>query len=142
MNILENKLRKLFQIKNDLIPSLYELSKYSVVKHEEIFYEILFLKKIIFSENNFDDNFQRSYYTQQKVHKEMSFILNVCEKHNKLMQSDQFFYIKETLLDRLNEISIYLELYKKMIVKYNFFIRVKNYTILGLLFPFKQKEEI
>ncbi len=130
MSLLEKKIQYLFQEKNDLIPSFYELTKKTVVKHEDIFYEILLLKKIIFSESNFEKSFSRSYYTQQKVHKEMSFILNVCKKHTRLMEDDNFFYIKETLLHRLDEISIYVELYKKMIVKYNFCIRIKNYTLI------------
>ena len=142
INKLENKIEKVFQSKNNLIPALFEITKSHLVKHDQIFHELLILKKLNFSEHNFYENIYKTIHTQQCIHKEIDFIFRVCYKHQKLIKNYNFYYIKELLFERINLIWELMSLYKKMIQKYNFYLKIKNYTIVGLLVPMKKKEEI
>jgi hypothetical protein len=139
---LENKIEKIFQSKNNLIPALFEITKNHLVKHEEIFHELLILKKLNFSEHNFYENINKTIHTQQRIHKEMDFIFRVCHKHQKLIKDYNFYYIKELLFTRINDLWDSMSLYKKMVKKYNFFLNIKNYTVIWLFIPMRKKEEI
>jgi len=139
---LENKIEKIFQSKNNLIPALFEITRNHLVKHDEIFHELLVLKKLNFSEHNFYENIYKTIHTQQHIHREMDFIFRVCQKHQKLVKDHKFYYIKELLFDRINSLWKSMILYKKMIKKYNFYLKLKNITIIGLFVPMAKKEDI
>lgn len=139
---LEKKIESIFQTKNNLIPALYEVTKKDLVKHEQVFYELLKLKKLDFSEQAFYNAIHKTIYTQQKIHKEMDFIFRLCHKHKKLIQNNRFFYTKELLFERITELWKYIKLYKKIVKKYNRLISIKNYSIIWLIIPIQKKEEI
>ena len=139
---LENKIETIFQSKNNLIPALFEVTKKDLVKHDHIFHELLKLKKMDFSEHSFYTNIHQTIHTQQKIHKEMDFIFRACHKHKKLIKDYKFYYIKELLFSRLNQLWESIELYKIIIKKYNKLITIKNSTLIWLLFPIQKKEEI
>lgn len=139
---LETKIETIFQSKNNLIPALFEITKNDLVKHDEIFHELLILKKLNFSEHNFYENIHQTIHTQQRIHREMDFIFRVCHKHQKLIKNYRFYYIKELLFQRITYLWDTIELYKKMTKKYNFYLKINNFTIIWLFIPMKKKEEI
>lgn len=139
---LEMKIEEVFQHKNNLIPALYEVTKNDLVKHDQIFHELLKLKKVDFWEQSFYHQVHKTIYTQQKIHKEMDFIFRVCHRHKKLIKNYKFYYTKELLFQRINELWEYIKIYKSIIKKYNKLIILKNLTIIGLIIPLQKKEEI
>jgi len=142
ISILENKIRNIFQSRNNLIPALYQVTQNDLVKHDDIFNELLKLKKIDFSEHTFYSNIHRTLDTQQKIHKEMDFIFRVCHKHQKLIKDYKFYYIKELIFARIWELWESIGLYKMITKKFNTLIFLKNITIIWLLIPIQKKEEI
>lgn len=139
---LENKIEEKFHEKNNLIPALFETTKQDLVKHDQIFHEILKLRKLDFSEQSLSSRIHHTITTQQKIHKEMDFIFRVCHKHKKLIKDYKFYYIKELIFKRVEELSENVVLYKKIIKKFNKFITIKNITLIWLLIPIQKKEEI
>lgn len=139
---LEKKIKGLFQQKNDLIPALHELTIDNLIKHEQIFLELLKLKKVNFWELSSDYSINQTIYTQQKIHKEMDFIFRICQKHNKLLKSYKFNYLQELIFKRISDIWDSLEIYKSIIQKYNWLLKIKNFTLVWLLIPIQKKEEM
>jgi uncharacterized coiled-coil DUF342 family protein len=109
---------------------LFETTKHDLVKHDQIFHEILKLKKLDFSEQSLSSRIHHTITTQQKIHKEMDFIFRVCHKHKKLIKDYKFYYIKELIFQRVEELAESVDLYKKIIKKYNKYIFIKNLTIV------------
>ena len=139
---LEKKIENIFQKKNNLIPALFETTKKDLVKHDQIFHEILKLKKLDFSAQSLSNYLHHTINTQQKIHKEMDFIFRVCHKHKKLIKDYKFYYIKELIFQRVEELGENIDLYKKIIKKYNRLILIKNITLVWILIPIEKKEEI
>ena len=142
INQLENKIEEIFQSKNNLIPALFEVTKKDLIKHDNVFHELIKLKKVDFSEQSFYSNVHQTIYTQQKIHKELDFIFRACHRHKKLIKDYKFYYIKELLFHRVSKLWESIVLYKKIIKKYNKLITIKNLTIIWLLIPIQKKEEI
>jgi hypothetical protein len=63
-------------------------------------------------------------------------------KHPKLIKNYKFYYIKEEIFKTTIEISDYLEIYKKMVKKFNIFRSFKFLTLIGIFIPIQKKEEI
>jgi hypothetical protein len=142
IELLEDKIEQTFQSKNNLIPALFEVTKKDLIKHNQIFHELIKLKKTDFSEQSVYSNIHQTIYTQQKIHKELDFIFRVCHKHKKLIKDYKFYYIKELLFHRVSKLWESIALYKKIIKKYNKLITIKNLTIIWLFIPIQKKEEI
>jgi len=139
IELLESKIIQLFNERNNWIPSLYETTKTSFVKHDEIFKKILQLKKYHFSENNWEKNLNEIIWTQGLIHNEINFIFKVSNKHQKLMKNWNFLYMRDIFLNKSAELWTNIDLYKKIISKYNFLLKLKNCSILGLLIPVQKK---
>jgi len=140
--ILEKYIINCFYKRNNLIPSIYEITKNYFRKHDEIFSEIIKLKKINFLENKISSNIYKILYTQKLIHNELDFIFRVCEKHPKLNTNHKFLYIKDNLLENSNKIWKNLELYKKITNKFNKLIFIKNISIIWLFFPINKINNI
>ena len=76
------------------------------------------------------------------MHKEINFIFKVCNKHPKLLREWKFIYLRELLLDKSNELWEKIEIYKQIIEKFNFMIKLKNLTIIWLLIQINYKKII
>jgi hypothetical protein len=132
---LELYIIKSFKIRNNLIPSIYEVTKLYFIRHEEIFKEILSFKKISFLENQIWNNIEEIIHTQKLIHNELDFIFKISNKHNKLNKNYKFNYVKDILIDKSDEIWNELKLYKLIVNKLNLLIKIKNITIIWLLIP-------
>jgi len=135
---LEKKILKKFKEKNNLIPSIYEVTKGYFNKHEEIFREIIILHKKDFSENLFYVNLIEKTKTYKLIHNELNFIFRVCNKHPKINKDYKFLLTKDNIIDKSSQLWENLILYKKIISKYNKLINIKNLTIIWILIPIKK----
>jgi hypothetical protein len=100
----EYNILQLFKEKNNQIPSIFEVTKNYLNKHNEIFNELLNLKKIDFSENSFYTKLTDKTNTYKKIHNELNFIFKVCNKHPKLNKNHNFLYIREVIIDKSSEL--------------------------------------
>ncbi len=138
---LESYIKNLFNIRTNIIPSLFEVSRSSLIRHEEIFREIIKLRKISFSERSLWRSLSEMIWTEQLIHNELNFIFKVCNRHKKLLINWKFIYLRDLVISSSSNIWDYLKLYKNIVKKYNLLIRIKNYSIIWLLIPIETKEE-
>lgn len=142
INNLEEKIKNLFLERTSLIPSVYEISDKYLNKHNEIFNEILSLRKKEFSETNNNIDLVHSINTKKLIHHEINFIFKICNKHNKLIKEAKFIYLRNLIIKKSSDIWNNLELYKNAINKFNKLIFYKNTTVIWLFFPISKKEKI
>lgn len=147
--LLKNKIEKLeqnimiiFNVKNNQIPSIYEVTKDYLMKHEDIFHELIVLKKQDFTENNFYTKLLEKTNTYKRIHNELNFVFKVCNKHPKINKNHKYLYIREVIIEVSAELWNKLELYKVIIKKFNKLIFIKNITIIWLIFPIQKKDSI
>lgn len=132
---LENTIIHQFRKKTDFIPSLYEVSRDYITKHDEIFHEILRLRKINFSETNDDKKLHEIIKTQWLIHNELNFIFKVSNKHQKMLREWKFIYLRDIIINRSGTLSENIKLYKKIVAEYNHLIKIKNLSIIWLFLP-------
>ncbi len=137
---LERKVKKLFMERSALIPAIFEVSKPYLNKHNDIFNEILKLRKREFAENEM--RIFKIMQTKKLIHHEINFIFKVCNKHPRLIREWKFIYLRDLIIEKSAEIWENLEKYKVASEKLNTLITIKNFTIIGLLIPIKKKIKI
>jgi hypothetical protein len=71
---IEDNLQKLLKTRADLIPSLYEISKNYLIKHNNIFEEIIKLRKVQFSLNDYNVSFLEFIKNEMAINHEIRFI--------------------------------------------------------------------
>jgi len=139
---IESWIQKLLKNRADLIPWLYEISKKHLVKHKNIFDEVLKLRKVQFSLNDYNVSFVEFIKNEMAINHEIRFIYSICVKNKKLNSLWEFNYVKNLIIERNKLIWNQLEQYKKIIVLFNKIILIKNNTIIWLLLPVNKKFEI
>ncbi len=139
LDTLEQSIIHSFQKRTHLIPSLYDISKDYIWKHTEVFDEILQLRK---QEIYWENDFIEEIVLQSKIHHELNFIFTVVNKHPQVQKNGKYLLLKDLFIENSAEIWEKMILYKKMVGKYNFFLRFKNITIIGIVLNFKRKKEI
>ena len=138
---LETNIHTLFIKRTNIIPCIYEVSKNDIIKPTEIFKEILALKKIDFFYRN-NDTFLEHIKSQTLIHNELNFIFQIMNKHMILNKNTHFIYIRDLVIEVSFEIGKNVELYKKVIKKYNFLVFLKQLTLLWICIPIHKKESI
>lgn len=138
----EKKIIKDFNSRNNNIYPLYEVTKWYIQKHKEVFQEILNLKNKDLNENYYINNLFLKINSYKLIHNELNFIFRVSNKNQKLIKNEKFLYLRDCIIDNNSKISNQLELYKKIVKKFNRLILIKNITIIWLLFPINKKEEV
>ncbi len=138
----ENKIMSNFKERNNQIPSIYEITKPYIQKHDEVFKESLKLKKKDFGENGVYTKLAEKIYTYKLIHNEINFIFRVCEKNAKLNKDFKFLFLKDNIAEKSEEIGKNLEIYKKIVNQLNTMILIKNITIIWLFVPISKKETI
>ncbi len=139
---LEEKIKKSFFYRSDNIPSLYEVTKNFLVKHNEVFENILKLRKIEFSQKSQDFDLFWILKNESLIHKELNFILKICKNNKELIKNNKFLYTREIIIDNSYEIWNLIELYKNIVKKFNKLIFIKNLTLIWFLIPIYKKTEI
>ncbi|MBW7954809.1 hypothetical protein H3C61_03275 [Candidatus Gracilibacteria bacterium] len=137
---LEKIITLLFEKRTNLVPSLYEITKKYLNKHDEIFEEILKLRKKEF--NNYNENFLIKIHNETLIHHELNFIFKVSLKHLKIQKDERFLLIRDLFLDNSFLIGEKIKLYKNHINFLNKLIYLKNYTIIGYFLNIDHKKEI
>lgn len=142
INILNKYIYDLFSEKNNLIPSIYDVTKKQLTKHDEIFHHILDLRTQDFWENNVAHDIVHKMKTYEQIHSELNFIFKVANKHPKLLKNERFLFVRDLIIEKSYSISQKLELYKTISKKFNKLVTIKNYSIIGLFIPISKIENI
>lgn len=129
---LEFKIIDLFKKRNNQITTIYWLSKNDLVKKEEIFKEFFELKRKDFSENYYNLDLEDKIDIYKKIHNEINFIFNVCEKHKKISINPNYVYIKESVLEKSSLIWKNMQKYKDIKTKYLFLKKISYFTIIWI----------
>lgn len=111
-----------------MICALYEILKNEVGRHEEIFKEVLELRKKEFSLLTISHNIEGYMKLQSEIHHEINFIFQIAGKNPKLQKDKRFLYIREEILHKSSEIKNILSTYNTLILIYNRHITLKNIT--------------
>lgn len=139
---LEAKIiEKLIQ-RSSLIPSFYDISKPYLVRHDTIFKEILHLRNIEFFECWNGIDFFKIIETEYKIHNELSFIIKLCSKHQKLLKNGNFILLKDILIDLSYDIWENVALHKQISKKYNTFVFIDKLFLIWLVVPLEKINEI
>jgi len=142
INLFEQKIYQLFQKRLDHVPWLYEVSQETIQKPEEIFQEVLLLRKQIFGVQKRNAPFLEIIHTQSRIHNELNFIFKICNTHQKLIKKGNFIYLRDLIIDKSYQISEMIEVHKIIVWKYNLLIKMKNMTLIGYLIPISYKHHI
>jgi len=137
---LEKIIIDLFDKRSDLIPSLYEITKKYLTKHDEVFSEILKLRKLKFL--NSKNDFTQIIQNELNIHHELNFIFKLSNKHPKIQKNEKFLLIRDLFLENASNIWDKISLYKKITKKFNNFLILKNFTIIWLFINLEKKENI
>lgn len=141
INKLETKIQKDLQKRTDIIPSIFEISKDLLVKHSKIFEEIIKLRKLQFSLNDYNVSFIEFVKNEIAINHEIRFIYTICSKNKELSKSKKFEYTKSLIIEKNQIIWKKIEEYKKNIKILNYLITLKNYTFIWFLFPIRKRVE-
>lgn len=140
LKVLENQIILLFEKRTNLVPSLYEITKEYLSKHDEVFQEILKLRNIEFA--NYEEDFTHRIQNEIKIHHELNFIFKVIQKHPKIQRNGKYLLVKDLFLENSAEIGKRVEFYKIIISKLNFYLIFKNFTLLGIFINIKKRNDI
>ncbi len=139
---LESNIIGLFATRTDMFPALYEISRDTLQRHDDIFAEALELRKKEFNLMQTSQNLGLMIDIEKYIHHEINFIFQVCNKHPVLTKEKRFLYLRDVIIHKSQHIGKYIATYKKAIESYNHIIKLKNYSLIGLLLPFRKKTQI
>lgn len=140
LSILEKQIILLFEKRTQLIPALYEITKPYLTKHDEVFWEILALRKKEF--HQYGEKFILKIQNEKLIHHELNFIFQVANKHPKIQKDSRFLLIRDLFLENSYAIWKKIGTYKKIILLFNRYVTIKNLTVIWILIPIEKKIEI
>jgi len=140
VNKIERKIEYIYKQRSNLIPSFYLITKDYINKHDEVFAEILKLRKFQFfcNEKDFITNIQQDL----KINDEITFIFTLLSNNYKINKNWKYLYLRDLFLKyswQINEVS---KQYKSIIKKYNNLLKFKNLTIIWFFLNFEEKFEL
>lgn len=141
ISLLETKIVNLFNKRTYLVPSLYDITKEYLTKHNEVFYEIMKLRKQNFA-NYESDEFLEIIKTEIQIHNELNFIFKITNKSPKIQKNEKFLLIRDLFLDYSYLIWEEITTYKKLISIFNLLLNFKNFTIIWLFIKIDKKISI
>jgi len=137
---LERLIVHLFYHRTNLVPALFEETLPYISKHEEVFDEIIRLRKHEFSLIN--SSFVEIIENEKLIHHELNFIFKIANKHPKLEKNGKFLLIRDLFLENSELLGSKVLLYKHMLPRYHWYLRLKNATLIGFFLSFQEKKEI
>lgn len=139
---LEIKIIKLFKIRSSFIPVIHDITKiYLDKKHSYIFNRILDYKKEEFISLSYKNSLYWLLEIELKIHNEFNLIFKILNKNPLAMKDGKILYIEDLILESSNDIWKSMDRYKKIIMIYNNYIKIKNWTIIWILIPIKKKDD-
>ena len=139
INSFEHRLMLLFSKRSDIFPWLYEISSDKLARHNEIFAEVLSLRKQEFSLMSSNREIEWYIELQSHIHHEINFIFQVCNKNKKLLKEKNFLYLRDIMISASADISKEMKKYRRIIEIYNMIIFYKNCSIIWLIIPITKK---
>jgi len=133
LDLHEKNIISIFNKRNNQVVSIFQISKLYLTKTDEIFNEFFNLKRKDFWENSFNTSLSNKLNTYKKIHNEIDFIFKVCEKNNKIQLNPIFLYLKDSILDKSNDIWKNLKLFNNIKKEYGLYKKLSKFTILWLL---------
>lgn len=133
INELERSIILLFKKRNNQVVSVYQVTKTELNRANEVYKEFFELKRKDFLDNNLKIGLKEKLITYKKIHSEIDFIFKTCEKNKKLIINPKYLYLKDSILDKSNEIWIKFELYNKIKIKYSLYKKISNLTLIWIL---------
>lgn len=131
---LENNIIELFKKRNNQVISIYQVSKNYINKSDEIFKEFFELKRKDFWENSFKIWLKDKINTYKKIHNEIDFIFNICEKNKKLTINPRYLYLKDSILEKSSKIWNRIEIYNKIKKEYKLYKKIANFSIIWFFY--------
>lgn len=132
LDILEEKLKIDFKIRNYKIISLYYISEKYLNKHDEVFKEYKNLLNKDFKETSLNFYFENKLDTYKKIHKEIDFIFKICEKNGVLTRDPKYSYIKDEIVKKWWIIWKNYDEYKIKLKNYEKYHKISKYFIIWL----------
>lgn len=148
INIIEDEIKKVFFARTNMIPAIFDVTKNTFSKHDEIFKDILKYRNIELykyyssTEKNKNNELINLIHIEELIHHELNFIFKVANKHPKLTKKWNFIYLRWVILEKSSELWKLFEDYKVRVTLFNYLIKIKNYTLLWLLIPINKIRSI
>lgn len=133
-------IQQAFISRTDTITSLFEVTKPYLERHNEIFQEILSLRKKEFHIIEVSQNPIALFEIESKIHHELNFIFQVCNTHPKLLKDKKFLYVRDIVLDKSSLLGKNISEYNRYLTIYNSMVQRKNLSGIWILLPFQKKE--
>ena len=134
INKQELIITKHFNARTNLIPAIFEITKNTFSKHDEIFKDILkYRKKELYKfyikeyTDNLENEFIKLIHIEELIHHELNFIFKVANKHPKLAKKWNFIYLRDLLIERSYKLWILFEDYKNKVELYNKLVLIPIY---------------
>lgn len=137
--IFEQKIISIFTSRSDVFPALYEVGRWIILRQNEIFNEAMELRKKEFIMIWVSTNLEAFLELEGKLHHEINFIFQICNKNPVLLTDKHFLYVRDIIMEKSQNISKNMKKYRKIIEIYNKIISIKNYTIIWYILPFHKK---
>lgn len=136
--ILKNQIILNFEKRTNLIPSLFEITKDYINMHDDVFKNVLKIRKnTIFLNNNL---FIEKVHYEILIHSELNFIFKILTHHPKIQKNEKFLMIKDLFIENSQKIWDKVVIYKKVIKTFNFLLNFSAFTISWLFFDLEKKK--
>jgi len=137
--LFEKKLLTKFFARTDMFPALFEITKPYVSKHSHIFEESMKLRKQEFHLRDISHSVEAFKEIETHIHHEINFIFRVCNSNPNLLKDKKFLYLRDIMMKKSLGIWKEIKKYNKVVVIFNRFITLKNYSIIWYILPFSKK---
>jgi len=127
----------LFEKRTQLVPALYEITKEFLAGHDEIFAEILRLRKVEFA--GYEQSFAKRIATETRIHHELNFIFSAANANPRLQRNGRFLLVRDLFLENSRGIGERVAIYKAIIKKINLCIDLKKFTVVGWFFRVEKR---
>ena len=105
INLLESRIIWLFEKRLWIVPSLFEISKDYIIKHPNVFRDIMWLLRVETTIYDNETEFYEMIYVQSHIHHELDFIFKIINKHNRLLNDFKFIYLRDITIENSFQIS-------------------------------------
>jgi hypothetical protein len=130
INSLEWVIIELFKKRNNQVIWIYETTKDDLVRAKDVFSEFFELKRREIWEDSFDTQLDIKLVTYKKIHNEINFIFETCEKHRKIQINPIYSYFKEWIYGKSKLIWEKVKLYNKVKKKFNRYKIISHLTLV------------
>lgn len=137
----EYKIVQLFNKRTNLIPSLFDVTKKYITKHNDVFFQIMKFRKQNFS--NYEENdFLQIIKNELDIHNELNFIFRLTNSNPKIQLNGKFLLIRDLFIDYSSSIWEEISNYKRLVNLYNLIIWFKDLSIIWYFLKLEKKNNL